>query len=307
MRALPLLLASLLTFTCTARDAAAAPVEVTEFDDFALYLPADVPTVRGLLLALGGPDTRAFITDGSFGAPVPELEAALHELGREFRALALDHGLAMLGTSRTGQGKLPNQPQSDALIFEAITEASRISGRPELASAPIFVYAASGGTPPAAGFAARNPERVGALVMKVPGVPQRLGNPVALAVPTYLILAEYERFADNTAVVAVAAANRRAGGLWAVAMEPGVPHHAMTPSHRALTVNWLRAIVTLRLGAEALELLRNVPESAGWLGHPDIGIANWADYTGDRQAASWFPSRSTAEEWLEFIADDHAP
>lgn len=306
MRTLVLLLASLLAQAVNAREGAAVPAEVYEFGDFALYLPADVPLVRGIVLALGGPDTRAFVSDASFGAPLPELEASLHLLGQDLRTLAADHGLAMLGTSLSGRAGLPNEPRTDELIFEAIHDAARISGRRELANAPVLLYGISGGTPQAAGFAARNPERVAALLLKVPGVPERLESAEALAVPTYLVLAGRETIADNQAVIAAFEANRRAGGLWGVATEPGVPHHSLTPDQRALTVNWLRAIVKLRLGAEAHDPLRSVPEPAGWLGHPDIGVAHWASYPGDRQAASWLPSRATAEEWWEFVGGEDA-
>jgi hypothetical protein len=301
MRTLFLLLATLLAHPLTSRDAAAAPAEIFEFGDFALYIPANVPNVRGILLVLGGPDTRAFLSDGLFGAPIPELEASLHVLGQELRTLAADHGLAMLGTTRQGPAELPNQAQTDELIFEAIGQATRSSGHHELAGAPIFVYGISGGTPQAIGFTARNPERVGALLLKVPGPPERLSTAEALAVPSYMILAEQDQFADNTVVSAAFESNRRAGGLWAMAVERGVPHHSLTPGHRALTVNWLRAVVALRLGDPAQEPLRGVPESSGWLGHPDIGVSNWTDYPGDRRAASWFPSQGTAEEWWKFV------
>ena len=250
---------------------------------------------------LGGPDTRAFASNGSFGAPIAELEASLHLLGHELRTLAADHGLAMLGTSRYGYDAIPNLPQSDELIFEAIGEAARISGHRELASAPIFVYGISGGTPQAAGFTARNPARTGALLLKVPAPPERLGSAATLAVPTCMILAERDDIVNNEAVVAAFESNRRAGGLWAMAVQPGVPHHSLTAGHRALSVNWLRAIVELRLGASAQDPLRTVPESAGWLGHPDFGVSDWMGYVGDRTAASWFPSRATAEEWWEFV------
>lgn len=301
VRALFFLLAALLAPSLAYRECTAATGEVSEFGDFALFVPAEVPTVRGVLLMLGGPDTRAFVSDGSFGAPIAELEDSLHVLGQELRTLVAERGLVMLGTSLHGLAPLPSQPQSDALIFEAIDEAAGISGHAELTSAPIFLYGISGGTPQAAGFAARNPERVGALLLKVPAPPERLGSTGALAVPTYMILAERDDIVNNQAVAAAFESNRRAGGLWAMAVQPGVPHHSLTASHRALTVNWLRAIVELRLGASAQDPLRTVPESAGWLGHPDFGVSDWTGYVGDRKAASWFPSRATAEEWWEFV------
>jgi len=301
-----LFLTALFAQACTSRDCAAAPVELFEFDDFALYVPANVPTFRGLLLALGGPDTRAFLSDESFGAPKPELEASLHLLGQDLQALAADHGLAMLGTSRGGLRAMPNLPQSDEMILGAIGEAARISGHPELASAPIFVYGISGGSLQAAGFTERNPARVAALLLKVPGPPGRLSSAGALAVPTYMILAAGDAITDNEAVVAVFESNRRAGGLWGVAIEPGVPHHSLTPSQRALTVNWLRATVELRLGASPRDPLREIPESSGWLGDPEIGITDWAGYPGDRRRANWFPSQATAEEWWEFSGSNVA-
>ena len=294
-------LAALPAPVCAADASAAAPPGVFESGDFALYVPANVSSVRGIILALGGPDTRAFLTDGSFGAPLPELEAALHLLGRELRTLAADHGLALLGTSRQGKAELPDQVPTDRLILDAIGEAASISGHAELAGAPIFVYGISGGTPQAIGFTARNPGRVGGLLLKVPAPPKRLDRAEALGVPTLMILAEHETLIDNQAVMAVFEANRRAGGLWAVAIEPGVPHHSLRPGHHALTVNWLRAIVERRLGAEGQDPLREIPESSGWLGHPDIGVGFWENYPGDRRSASWFPSRATAEEWWEFI------
>jgi len=77
MRTLLILLATLYAASAiTSPKVAATPAEVVEFDEFALSVPADGATVRGILLLLGGPDTRAFITDGYFGAPKPELEAS---------------------------------------------------------------------------------------------------------------------------------------------------------------------------------------------------------------------------------------
>ena len=306
-RVLGLLLAVLLVAAPASGESSDAPAALFEFADFTLLVSADASTVRGLLLSLGGPDTWAFASDGPFGAPVPELEAALHELGHDLRTLDADYGLAMLGTARTGESGLRDHRQNDELLFEAIGEAARLSGHPELTAAPLFLYAISGGTPAAIGLAARNPGRVAALLLKVPALPERLSGDEALAVPTYLILAEHETFADNDRVVAMFKSNRRAGGLWALAIEPGVPHHSLTPGHRGLTVNWLRALVELRLDVAAHGRLPAIPESSGWLGHPEFGVADWAAYPGDRRAASWFPTAATAREWWGFRGGRDAP
>lgn len=278
----------------------AAPAETFESGNFAIYLPANVTTVRGILLALGGPDTRAFVVKGSFGAPTPELEASLHLLGQEFRALAAEQQLAIMGTSLHGLAPLPNEPQTDALIFTAITESAELSGHRELTDMPIFLYGISGGAQQAAGFTTRNPGRVAALILKAPVTLVRSSSARALAVPTYLILAQCDAIVDNNALVAALESNRRAGGLWALAVQAGVPHHSLTQSQRAIMVHWLRTLAELRLGALPQDALREVPESSGWLGHPEIGVSSWPDYSGDRRAASWFPSQATAEEWWIF-------
>lgn len=86
-----------------------------QFGDFALHLPANVHHVRGILLALGGPDTRGFAVGTPFGAP-PPVEPLLQDLGARFRALAAERGLAILGSGRFGPRAYPNVPASDQVI-----------------------------------------------------------------------------------------------------------------------------------------------------------------------------------------------
>jgi dienelactone hydrolase len=299
-----LLLASLLAQVIATPVSQAAPARQCEIGAFALYLPPEAATVRGVLLALGGPDTRGFPADSAFGAPDPGLEASLHLFGQEMRTLAGELGLALMGTSLRGQDGLPNDPQSDKRVLAALDEAAEQCGHPELATAPLVLYGISGGAPQAAGFTARNPGRTAALLLKVPAPPERLTRADALAVPTLMILAERDEIVDNKMLVAVFEANRRAGALWALAVEPRVPHHSLTRAHRALTVGWLRAAAELRLGSSADEPLRAVADSSGWLGHPGAGIANWGDYSRDRGLASWFPSQAAAEAWWTFVGQD---
>jgi len=299
-----LLLAVLLAHSIASPASAVTPARQCAFGAFAFYLPPEAASVRGVLLALGGPDTRGFPADSSFGAPIPELEASLRLLGQEMRTLGGEFGLALMGTSLRGQEELPNNPQSDEMLLAALADAAEQCHHPELARAPLLLYGISGGAPQAAGFAARNPGRTAALLLKVPAPPERLTGADALVVPTLVILAERDGTVDNDAVVAVFEANRRAGALWALAVEPRVQHHSLTPAHRALTVGWLRAAAELRLANSADQPLRAVAEPSGWLGHPGVGIANWGDYPRDRTLASWFPSQATAEAWWAFAGQD---
>ncbi len=269
--------------------------EVFEFGDFALYVPASVRTTRALLLALGGPDTRGFITERPFGAPIPALEASLQLLGQELRTLASTCGLAVLGTRRAG---LTNGPASDQLLLDAVQTASASSGHSELPIAPLLLYAISSGAPQASGFTARNPERVAGLFLKVPLAVSSVTSGEASQVPTYVVQAELDAFVNNAATTAAFEGNRAAGALWARAMERGVVHHSLSPLQRQVTINWMSTILALRLPTRHSAPLRVIRETRGWLGNLATGeTARWAAYRGDRAVASWLPSKRTADDW----------
>jgi hypothetical protein len=268
-----------------------------QFGDFALHLPANVNHVRGILLALGGPDTRGFAIGTPFGAP-PPTEAALQDLGAMFRDLAAERGLAIIGSRRFGPGAYPNTPASDQLLLAGIAEAASLTGRTDLLDAPILVYGISGGTPQATGFTQRNPERIAGLFLKVPVTAGPLSGR-ALQVPAYVVLAELDAFVNNAMLRATFESHRAAGAPWAMALERGVPHHSLSESQRELTVAWMRAILPLtNAGA-----FRRNPPRVGWLGDPSTGeIASVAAFAGDRSAASWFPTRPLALQWAAFTA-----
>jgi dienelactone hydrolase len=267
-----------------------------QFGDFALHVPANVSDVRGILVALGGPDTRGFALGTPFGAP-PAVEASLQELGAMFRDLAAERGLAILGSGRGGARRYPNEPASDQLLVEGIAQAATLTGRAELLNAPLLLYGMSGGGPQATGFTERNPERVAALFLKVPQTAGPLTGQ-ALRVPAYMVLAELDAFVDNTMLTATFAAHRAGGAPWAMALEPGVPHHSLSPAQRELTVDWMRAILPLGSAGP----FRQNPPQVGWLGDPATGqIAPARTFAGDRSAASWFPTRPLAVQWAAFI------
>jgi hypothetical protein len=267
-----------------------------QFGDFALHVPANVKHVRGILVALGGPNTRGFALGTPFGAP-PAVEASLQELGAMFRDLAAERGLAILGSGRFGPTAYPNEPASDQLLLEAITQAATLTGRPDLLDAPLLLYGIAGGGPEATGFTQRNPERVAALFLKVPSWAGPLTGQ-ALHVPAYMVLAELDAFVDNTMLSATFEAHRAAGAPWAMALEPGVPHHSLSPAQRELTVDWMRAILPLGSAGP----FRQTSPQVGWLGDPATGeIAPARTFAGDRSAASWFPMRPLAAQWAAFI------
>ncbi len=271
-----------------------------QYGDFALHIPANVHHVRGILLALGGPDTRGFAVGTSFRAP-PTVEPLLQDLGVRLRELAAERGLAILGTARFGLNAFPNSPISDAALLAAIEQAAARTGHSELQDAPILLYGLSGGGPEVTGFLQRNPERVAGLFLKVPSVVAPLSGE-ALSVPAYMVLAELDVIVNNPMLRASFAALRTAGAPWAMAVEPGVPHNSLSVAQRELTVDWMRAILPLTNAGP----FRETSPQVGFLGDPVSGeIAPSRAFTGSVAAASWFPNRPLAAQWTAFIEVGH--
>jgi hypothetical protein len=113
-----------------------------------------------------------------------------------------------------------------------------------------------------------------------------------------MVLAELDARADNTMLSATFEGHRAAGAPWAMALEPGVPDHSLSPAQRELTIAWMRAILPL---GNAAPFRQNSPQ-VGWLGDPATGqIAPARAFAGDPSAASWFPTRPLAVQWAAFI------
>lgn len=284
-------------------------IELFQLTDFSLYVPESVAQIRGVLVALGGPDTRGFAAGSSFGAPVPQAEAALQTLGQQLRAMAASKGLAIIGTSKAA---MSNDVVSDNNILQAIQQLSSMSGRDDLKGAPFLIYSISGGGPEAAGFAVRNAPRVAAVLMKTPVSVESIASPPppiqdgfgpgAIGIPTYIILEELDVFVNNTNVKATYQSNRAAGAPWALATELGGTHFTLSPAQRDLIVNWMSTILSMRLGSAPTDALKEINESSGWLGNPSTGeVMAYGTFNGNPRTLSWFPSQSTAEEWRAFV------
>jgi hypothetical protein len=276
--------------------------EVFEFMDgaFSLFVPASVTAVRGIIVARGGPDTRPFADPRrsfNLGANVrADLEAELMALGTDYRLLAAREGLAVLGLSNAiVSGGF------DGALWAALEEGAVVASRHDLATAPLLIHAISSGTPAAAQLTAQNPSRVAGLVLRVPlSVADQL-SPESGTVPTYVITAELDELVDNNVTLATYQQVRGTGGLWAFAQEPQTPHQSHSASQRQLILEWFTTILSLREPTTPGDPLRAIAEESGWLGAPVTGVvSSWADYVGDKRAASWFPTQATAERWRGF-------
>ncbi len=285
----------------SAAKTASAPGEVHLLGDFALYMPTAPDGPRAVIVALGGPSTRAvLVTEEPFMAP-PLVIPALKAMGAAVRAFADEHRVAILGTSRFGPSALPNGVASDALIFDALAQGAAASGRAKLASVPILLFGLSGGGPEVSGFAARHPDRVAGVFLKAPSGVASLTTAAQREVPTFLALAESDILVNNVALAQAFAANRAGGALWALATEPGAEHFSYSDALRDATIGWMRSIMDRRVAGSSGQIQPAVAP-AGWLGDPATGEASpWGRYRGDRSAASWFPTQRTAEDWRVLI------
>lgn len=261
----------------------------------AVYVPAGVGPLRGTIIILGGPITSGFVT-GDRIAPVGNdaLEQSLQGLGASLRALATTTRMALFGTSTIA---LANSAGSDNVLFAAIGSFAGLSGHPEIATAPVLLFGLSAGAPEASGLVARHPDRAIGLLVRVPTGVTNLLVPAALAVPTFVMQAELDDV-NNLRVEPTYVANRSRGGLWALAVEPGIGHSVATHQGNLAVTDWITAALTLRLPAAQGDPLVALDESSGWLGNQTtLEIAPWANYVGDRTMASWLLSQSAATSW----------
>lgn len=263
----------------------------------AVFVPRGAGTLRGALIILGGPVTSGFITGDSLtpGSNDPALEESLQSLGSSLRALARSARVALLGTRTVG---LTDSPATDAALLATLATVATSSGHPELADAPLLMFGLSAGAPEAAGMAARLPGRTIGLLVRVPKSVTALSSPATLGIPAFVMQAQLDVAVNNPSVQAVFATNRSQGGLWSLAVEPGVGHSDATSTGNGAAVSWLADVLTLRLPAVAGNPLVSLAESSGWLGNQSTHeVAAWADYPADRTQASWLLSEGSASLW----------
>jgi hypothetical protein len=160
------------------------------------------------------------------------------------------------------------------------------------------MFGISGGAREAAGLASRNAGRTIGLLVRIPGDVTTLAGQEALAVPTFVMQAELDAVVSNFEVRTKFLTNRSRGGLWALAVEPGIGHFTVTQRGHTAELAWMRIALDLRLPATPGDPLVSLEESSGWLGNQaTLEIAPWADYPDSRTDASWLLSQQAASSW----------
>lgn len=266
---------------------------------FELWMPDGIDEVRGVVVMSGHGSGNGLFRRQDLRALAKELRLAL----------------CMFIGSPMQRGFWPR-----SLLFERLKGFGAVSGHPELAHAPLFLYGHSNGTGFSAVFAAGEPERVWGWVSMRPGITFQVFQPGAARVPGLVIFGENDEFLtrpsreENLAVVP--AMRKQHDAVWNMAVEAGTGHG---PGEKTwpLVFSFLRHTFAARVPADASPrqgpvTLTVLPVNRGFLGanwdparggHQSLAIAPFAEFTGDKATASWLVNAAYAADWQAFQRD----
>lgn len=155
-------------------------------------------------------------------------------------------------------------------------------------------------------FALWRPERVLAFVVNKGGIYYSAqASEAAQQVPGFFFIGGDDLEYRNDIIAGIFAINRRAGALWALAVEPGIGH--AVAGSKATAALFFDEVIPLRLpdtasgmGGEAS--LRSLDRDTGFIGDPKSGdIQSAGDAPRTRYPTSWVPTRALAEAWRALI------
>ncbi len=280
-------------------DASLPPGRNYDKAEFRLWHPQDVEVLRAVLVLVPGSngDGRAQVEDETW------------------RELARKHDLALLGVHMTDQRHEQmfieryvdvGKGSGDALL-QALDRLGMESKHPELAVAPLLFWGMSAGGQFNYEFALWKPERVLAFIVNKGGIYYSAqASEAALQVPGFFFIGETDLEFRNDIIAGIFSINRRAGALWALAVEPGVSHSVA--GSKDMAAMFFDELIPMRL-AEAtsaedqLHVLRPLYRDAGFIGDPK-SWAIQAAATAPRTTypTSWLPTEALAKAWRELIS-----
>jgi hypothetical protein len=290
------------------------PQTLFEQGAFAMYLPTEVETVKGVFFYIAGREfgVRPIIrwvatgeTPPGLGPPPPEVVRFWGEMLPE---LARRHGLAVLGGLR---GDIA--PSTIASVFGSFSGFATQTGHAELAGAALLPLGYSFGGCFVSLLAAEHPDRIIGFQVNRGSCPVPVDGDLSAgalqAVPAQFINAGDDGSISpgtRADIEAVFEANRQAGAPWALAVGLNWTHDIEDGTRRLLE-GWLDPVLEMRLPEEHtgdLIQLRPVDPTAGWLGNPEtFEIAAYEAYVGDPGTAVWLPSEETAVDWQEVVTE----
>lgn len=274
-----------------------APTRVDKYlsADYRLWIPDGVPTIHGLLVKQHGCGDAAAATGLEYANDL------------QWQALASKHHLALMGTKLpTGNRRCGNwallDGGSEGAFLKALRALAQKSRHPELDKVPWVLWGHSGGADWAAQMLQKHPDRTIAVVaMRCGGYTFSGTNSALLGVPVLFAVGEKEPTADECLELPkkVFFRYRKAGALWALAVEADIGHESADT--RLLAIPYLDAILTARLMAHGTNL-RPIDAAHGWLGNTVTHeVAPLNRYEENPLQAAWLPNEETARKWQEYF------
>jgi pimeloyl-ACP methyl ester carboxylesterase len=264
--------------------------------DFRLWMPADIPTIRGLIIKQHGCGDEAAATG---------LE---HANDLQWQALALKHQFALLGT-KFPMGKQPceswaltNYGSGSALI-KALELLGTQSKHPELNRVLWVLWGHSGGADWIAQLLQQSPDRTIAAIAARGGGFTLLGtNPTLANTPVLFALGAEDRIVvRETRDLPTQAFERyrQIAAPWALAVAAKTGHEL--GDTRSLAIPYFDAILTQRFPLQGNDL-QPIDPAQGWLGNVTTNeIAPISKFAGDPLKAAWLPNEETARKWQQYV------
>ncbi len=266
-----------------------------DFDSarYSIFIPHEVERIRGVFVHQHG------CTMEGRG------ESTAYDI--QYRAFAKKWGLAVVGPdlySASGNCFNWRDPESGsaAALIRALDEVGDASGHPELSTAPWLLWGHSGGGYWALGMLRDYPERTIAVFGYSPAFDPQWDYPAAaLKVPVMMRHAGK----DGDECCWMTSINtfgklRQDGGYASIAYTPGQNHNYSFV--RYMAIPFYEAVMTQRFPEGNSSGLHDMDASEAWLGDTvSLDTFRASEFTGRTDAMCWFPDRTVAEKWKEYV------
>ncbi|MHC5065328.1 MAG: alpha/beta hydrolase family protein [Planctomycetota bacterium] len=262
--------------------------------NFRLWVPKDLERLHAALVLVPGSngDGRGQVEDEGW------------------QKLAKKHGLALVGVQMTDRRHEQmfieeyvdvKRGSGDALL-QALEKLAKDSEHPELAKAPLLFWGMSAGGQFNYEFALWKPERTLAFVVNKGGIYYSAqASKAAQMVPGMFFIGETDLEYRNDIIAGIFAINRRAGALWALAVEPGVGHQVA--GSKALALEFYDKVISMRLPEAGDGKLLDMDRDAGFIADPKTKeILPAADAPRTSYPTSWLPTEALANSWRELVS-----
>jgi len=285
-------------------DVSLPPGENFATAEFRLWHPEGIEVLRGVVV----------LVPGSNGDGRSEVEDAA------WRDLAMRHRLALLGVHMTDKP----HPQmfieqyvdvkrgSGAALLEAVDRLAGESNHPELSQAPLLLWGMSAGGQFNYEFALWKPERVLAFIVNKGGIYYSAqASEAAQQVPGFFFIGGADMEYRNDIIAGIFAINRRAGALWALAVEPGIGH--AVAGSKDMAIQFFDEMIPMRLpdrlssagegpGEGGVPLLAPLDPNAGYIGDPKSLATRPADGAPPTTyPTSWLATETLARAWQRLV------